>query len=115
MVEPPNDLDFWLNFNQGIGLAATHYLLNQRCNIVAAARSNEPLEKLKSDYPDQVQLLVGDLADFSLGQKAVSLAKSKWDRLDGLIINHGVLNPVTRIRDVQVEEWRECFNINVFS
>jgi NADP-dependent 3-hydroxy acid dehydrogenase YdfG len=89
--------------------------LNQRCNVVAAARSSEPLEKLRSDYPEQVQLLVGDLADFSLSQKAVDLAKSKWGRLDGLIINHGVLNPVTRIRDVEIEEWRECFNVNVFS
>lgn len=68
-----------------------------------------------NDYPEQVQLLAGDLADFSLGQKAVNLAKSKWGRLDGLIINHGVLYPVTRIRDVQAEEWRECFDINVFS
>ena len=89
--------------------------MDQRCNVVASARSNEPLEKLRSDYPEQVQLLAGDLADFSLGQKAVNLAKSKWGRLDALIVNHGVLDPITRIRDVEAEEWRECFNINVFS
>lgn len=103
------------NLGQGIGLAATHYLLKQRCNVVAVARSKEPLEKLRSDHPEQVQPLVGDLADFSLGQKAVDLAKSKWDRLDGLIVNHGVLNPIKRFRDVDAEEWRECFDINVFS
>ena len=90
-------------------------MLNHHCNVVAAARSNEPLEKLRSEYPEQVQLLAGDLADFSLGQKAVNLAKSKWGRLDGLIVNHGVLNPVTRIRDVEAEEWRVCFDVNVFS
>jgi len=90
-------------------------LLGQKCNVVAVARSKDPLQKLEKEYPEQVKSLVGDLADFSLGKKAVDLAKSTWDRLDGLIINHGVLNPVKRIADANAEDWRECFDINVFS
>ena len=79
------------------------------------ARSNDPLQKLQKEYPEQVKPLVGDLADFSIGKKAVDLAKSTWNRLDGLIVNHGVLNPVKRIADANAEDWRECFDINVFS
>jgi NAD(P)-dependent dehydrogenase (short-subunit alcohol dehydrogenase family) len=55
------------------------------------------------------------LADFSLGQKAVDLAVSKWSQIDGLIINHGVLDPVKRIADSDAEEWRKAFDVNVFS
>jgi len=90
-------------------------LLGQKCNVVAVARSNDPLQKLQKEYPEQVKPLVGDLADFSIGKKAVDLAKSTWNRLDGLIVNHGVLNPVKRIADANAEDWRECFDINVFS
>lgn len=79
------------------------------------ARSKEPLENLSKQYPGQVEVLAGDLSDFSLGQKAADLAKSKWQRLDGLIVNHGVLEPVKRVSQVEAEEWRQLFDINVFS
>jgi NAD(P)-dependent dehydrogenase (short-subunit alcohol dehydrogenase family) len=62
-----------------------------------------------------VEYLAGDLADFSLGKKAVDLAVSKFGHLDGLIVNHGVLNPVKRISETDAKEWSEAFDINVFS
>lgn len=62
-----------------------------------------------------MQVLAGDLSDISLGEKAVRLATSTWNQLDGLIINHGTLNPVKRISDVGIEEWKKGFDINVFS
>jgi len=101
--------------SRGIGLAASHFLLNQHYNIIAVARSKQPLQKLQSEYPDQVEYLAGDLADFSLGKKIVDLAISKFGHLDGLIINHGVLNPVKRISETDAEEWRGAFDVNVFS
>ena len=79
------------------------------------ARSKEPLQELQEKYPEQVKPLVGDFADLSLGKKAVELANGTWNRLDGLIVNHGVLNPVKRIADVDAEDWKVCFDINVFS
>ena len=62
-----------------------------------------------------MEILPGDLADFSLGAKAAELAKSKFGRLDGLIVNHGILEPVQKVGDVEVEEWRRLFDVNVFS
>ena len=79
------------------------------------ARSKDALEKIRAEYPDQVKVVAGDLTDFSLGENAVDLATSTWRRLDGLIINHGVLDPVKRVSDCQVEDWRTSFDINVFS
>lgn len=99
----------------GIGLAIAHYLLKQPCNLVVVARSKELLEQLGKQYPQQVQALAGDLSDLSLGQKAAELATSTWKRLDGLVINHGVLDPVKRVSQVEAEEWRTLFDINVFS
>ena len=79
------------------------------------ARSKEPLEKLRSEYPGRVECLAGDLGDHTLGQKAADLAMSTWNRIDGLIVNHGVVEPVKRISDVEPEEWRKAFDVNVFS
>ncbi|KAF2086650.1 NAD(P)-binding protein [Saccharata proteae CBS 121410] len=101
--------------SRGIGLAVAHFLLQKQCNLVVVARSREPLDRLRNEYPGQVQVLSGDLADFSLGKKAVDLALDAWSKLDGLIVNHGVLDPVKRIADADPEEWRKAFDVNVFS
>ena len=79
------------------------------------SRSSGPLEKLKNQSPNQVEVLAGDLADFSLGQKAVDIALSSFGRLDGLIVNHGILGEVARIADCDPMEVRKTFDINFFS
>lgn len=82
---------------------------------MVVARSKQPLEQLSAEYPGQVKVLSGDLADFSLGQKAHELAESTWKRVDGVIVNHGILDPVKRIGQTEADAWRYCFDVNVFS
>lgn len=52
--------------SRGIGLAIAEYLLKTSHKLVLVARSAEPLEKLKSEYPSQVEYLAVDLTDFSV-------------------------------------------------
>ncbi len=101
--------------SRGVGLAIAHYLLQQSHNVIGVARSEQPLRDLEKQYAGQVAVVVGDLADFSLGQRAVDVATNHWQRLDGLVINHGVLDPVKRLADSTAEEWRASFDINFFS
>ncbi|KAL8705880.1 MAG: hypothetical protein Q9201_001028 [Fulgogasparrea decipioides] len=104
--------------SRGIGLALSKFLLQkpQSAKIIVVARSKQPLEDLKAQYPtDQVQVLASDLSDFSMGEKAVDLAISKWGKLDGMVLNHGVLGPVDRIANNNPKDWRSCFDVNLFS
>lgn len=56
------------------------------------------------------------MSDFSVGTKAAEVIKSKFaGKLDGLIVNHGILEPVKRVADVEADEWRRSFDVNVFS
>lgn len=52
--------------SRGIGLAMATYLLKASHKLVVVARTAEPLENLKKQYPGQVELLAADLADFSV-------------------------------------------------
>lgn len=79
------------------------------------ARSEAPLRELQSQYPKQVQILAGDLSNFSLAQKAVDLTIQEFGQLDGLVINHGILPPVDHVRDSDVEAWKHNFDVNFFS
>ncbi|KAL4919666.1 hypothetical protein BDW62DRAFT_178790 [Aspergillus aurantiobrunneus] len=103
--------------SRGIGLAITKYLLSapQAHNVVVIARSAEPLQSLKSQYSKQVAVLNGDLSDLSLGPKAVALALQSFGRLDGMVLNHGVLGQVGKIATADIEQWKQGFDVNFFS
>lgn len=101
--------------SRGIGLAIAHHLLQRSHQVVAIARSEAPLRELEKQYPKQVAVLTGDLSDFQLGDKAVDLARQRFSRLDGVIVNHGVLDPVKRLADCTAEEWKAAYDINFFS
>ncbi|KKK15883.1 hypothetical protein P175DRAFT_0433228 [Aspergillus ochraceoroseus IBT 24754] len=103
--------------SRGIGLAIAKYLLTapQSHNVVVIARSVEPLQKLKEQYSSQVAVLNGDLSDFSLGQKAVDLALKSFGRLDGMVLNHGILGQVGKVAQADVQQWKQGFDVNFFS
>ena len=83
--------------------------------MILGGRSKEILDKLKAQSPKHIEVVAGDLSDFSLGQKAVDAAVSAFGRVDGLIVNHGILGEVARIADCDLEEIRRTFDVNFFS
>lgn len=52
--------------SRGMGLAMANYLLGASHKLVVVARSAEPLENLKKQYPGQVELMAADLSDLSV-------------------------------------------------
>jgi len=50
-----------------------------------------------------------------VGTKVISQALATFTTLDALVINHGVLEPLTRIADSTAAEWRSLYDINFFS
>jgi len=82
---------------------------------VVVARSIEPLQKLKEQYSKQVEVVNGDLADFSLAQKVVDAALKSFGRLDGMVLNHGILGQVGNIATADLNEWQQGFDVNFMS
>ncbi|KAK6611672.1 oxidoreductase C30D10.05c [Botrytis cinerea] len=101
--------------SRGIGLAIAQKLLREKHNVVLVARTAGPMEELKKQYPEQVEIVVGDLSDFKVGPQAVETTIKRFSKLDSLIVNHGTLSPVKRIADSTPEEWRGLFDVNFFS
>ena len=99
----------------GIGAAIAEFLLQKSHNVVLIARTEQPLAELRKRYPKQVVVLARNLGDFSLAQKAVESALQAFGKVDGLILNHGMLDPVTKIETSDIEEWRKLFDVNFFS
>lgn len=99
----------------GIGLAITKHLLDHSHNVVVLARSEDVLEKIQAQYPQQVRVVVGDMSNLALAQKAVDVTIQEFGRVDGIVINHGVLVPVKSVADCDIEAWKHNFDVNFFS
>ena len=46
--------------------------------------------------------------------KLTELAVSSFGKIDGLVINHGLLAP-KQFADTTVDEWKHIYDVNVFS
>src|SRR3569833_570683 len=127
--------------SRGIGLAVARDLIQASHKVVLVARSESELAALKKQNPSQVEYKVADLTKFEVrtylplkpeparhtehrldfrpstqvAPIIVDLAVKTFGRLDGVVINHGVLSPMTRIADCNVDEWRQLFDANFFS
>jgi NAD(P)-dependent dehydrogenase (short-subunit alcohol dehydrogenase family) len=55
------------------------------------------------------------MADMSTGPRAVEAATKRFGKLDGVVVNHGLLEPMTRLADLDVEEWRKAYDVSFFS
>ena len=60
-------------------------------------------------------MLAGDCANFSLAREALDLTLKEFGQLDGLVINHGMLPPVTSVEMSEIEAWKHNFDVNFFS
>ena len=102
------------NGYSGIGLAVARYLIEASHNVVLLARSDAPLQELKSKYPQQVRVVAADLSDAAIAEQTFSSTLA-GGQIDGLVLNHGTLEPVTRIADGGIDAWKSGFDVNFFS
>ncbi|KAG5918135.1 hypothetical protein E4U42_006986 [Claviceps africana] len=100
--------------SRGLGAAVARHLLARSHKLVLTARSPEPLERLESAHPGQVRYLAGDMTDSKMPGRLVTLAVEAFGRLDGLVLNHGLLVSQKFVH-FSAPEFRDMYNVNVFS
>lgn len=102
-------------FPTGIGHAIATHLLSPplACNVLLAPRARGPLEDFQSAYPSQASYVSGDVSSPPIAESIVSQAVGRNGRLDGLVINHGILGQVGKISETNMEEWERLFAVNV--
>lgn len=101
--------------SRGLGLAIAQILLRASHKVFVVARSESGLQKIKSENPSNVDFMAADLADFSTAPKVIEAAVKAFGKVDGIVINHAVLTPLSKLADVDIDEWRRSYDINVAS
>lgn len=101
--------------SRGLGLAITDFLLSSQANVIAIARDCSTLDNLVAQFPGSLKYVAGDVCDPDTMQVALQIALEQYGRLDSVVFNAGVLDPVTKISDGDVNAWKQLFDVNFFS
>lgn len=101
----------------GIGFAIVRGLIHTAPHyfVLGIDVNTQQLETLQKLYPSQLLAITGDVRDRSVSATAVEKAISRTGRIDTLVLNAGILNPVGSISDTSVADWERNFAVNFFS
>nr|CAG8523974.1 15414_t:CDS:2 [Entrophospora candida] len=103
--------------SRGIGRSATLFMVkNFQNNILAISRSKDDLANLKQhvevdlNLKDKLEIVVGDVAEEAIIDEAINKCLNKWKRIDGVVSNAGVIEPLGKIFDTNLEDWKRYGN-----
>lgn len=103
--------------SRGIGrsIVETLFQLSPDTIVYGIARSEGPLKELKEKYGEKFFYVVGDITDESILKQLTAGAIAGHGKIDSVIANAGVLEPVQNIHHVKIADWKKLYDINFFS
>ncbi|PVU85479.1 hypothetical protein BB559_006989 [Furculomyces boomerangus] len=106
--------------SKGIGKAACVYLAKLGYNVVGFARSEPELisvgKECQAENPStQYAYYAGDVSNNSDCDSTVALAMEKFGRIDALVNNAAILDPLDELSKISKEDLARHFDVNLFS
>jgi NAD(P)-dependent dehydrogenase (short-subunit alcohol dehydrogenase family) len=102
--------------SRGIGRAVSLALAKAGAHVIALARSVGGLEELDDDIKSEggtATLVPLDLMDYPGIDRMAAAVHERWNRLDALFGNAGILGPLTPIAHLNPKAWEEVMAVNV--
>lgn len=103
--------------SQGIGAAIATGFASDGDHVVLAARNEEALQEIAvtvSEAGGTPMPVVTDVTDPGSVEKMVRTVMAAHGRVDVLVNNSGVAGPSGRLWELDLEEWKSTFEVNVF-
>lgn len=99
--------------SRGIGAASARVFAKAGASVVLLARDAGQITDIKSEIGGQAMALPCDVADWGAVQTAVKAVQARFGRLDVLINNAGVIDPIARLADADPGLWGQAIDINL--
>ncbi|MCK8656591.1 SDR family oxidoreductase [Pseudomonas umsongensis] len=101
--------------SSGIGEATARLLASQGAKVVLGARRTDRLERLAGDINaagGRAEFRVLDVTDRKDVQDFIDFAVTRFDRVDVLVNNAGVM-PLSKLEALKVDEWDRMIDVNI--
>ncbi|WP_103335354.1 SDR family oxidoreductase [Pseudotabrizicola formosa] len=99
--------------SRGIGAAAARVFADAGWRVALVARSGADIETLADQISAAAMALPCDVADPAAMQTAVQTVLHRWGRLDALINNAGMIDPIARLEDADAQIWGQSIDVNL--
>ncbi len=97
--------------SRGIGAAAARVFAGAGASVALLARSVQPIESLAADLGGMA--LGCDVGDWDAVQAAMAAVVARYGRIDVLINNAGVIEPMARLADADPAAWSAAVDTNL--
>ena len=102
--------------SRGIGAAAARWLNKTRASVVLTARSREPLEALAREIDSSggnALAVAADVSEPNDCRRVVEAALGRFGRLDSIVNNAGILEPLEKVAETDPAEWFNNIKVNL--
>ena len=106
-------VSFVMGASVGIGAAVAEALVAQGASVAIAARRGDALHTLAARLGPNVFPVICDVADHAAVKAAVDGAVGRFGRIDHLINNAGVIEPIGRVDQTDPAQWARAIQINL--
>ncbi len=98
----------------GIGTEIVKQFLSEECQITAAYNTSKgELEHLSENYSEKIALCKTDVTKEVEVKNLFAFANSKHQRVDILVSNAGIANPLVNIEDMTLNQWNKTITTNL--
>lgn len=98
---------------RGLGRAICESLVSDGARVVAVIRSTAAAHELSRALGTSGTVVVRDIAAPDAAQLAVEMALQEFSRVDGLVNNAGIIDPMDLFADADPEKWEQVLTINL--
>lgn len=96
----------------GIGRCLTYNLVDRGYFVLIIGRRLQPLEQTKAYAPEKISILTADVSTVG-GREQIVAALPKDKKLQAVVHNAAVLTPISLVKNLTLEDWRQAQAINV--
>ncbi len=104
--------------SRGLGAAVARWLALAGSAVTLVARSREKLEGIAAEISrlgGRPLICPADVSDFNSCRRAVDSTLDHFGRIDALVNNAGIVQPLARVADADPDEWRRNIEVNLLA
>ena len=117
-MPPTNPVVIVTGASRGLGAAVVRWLAKVGAAVTLVARSEENLRQVAEDVRrlgGSPQVVTADVSDVDDCRRAVQTTLEQFGRIDALVNNAGVVQPLAPVAETNPEDWRRNIEVNLFA